>query len=62
RGKNKEVIGAAEKVSVAETVVGDEWVAGVESDWVIGAAEMSVCSSFLSRREIYNGKVKRKGK
>ncbi|MCI18484.1 hypothetical protein A2U01_0039638, partial [Trifolium medium] len=39
RGKNKEVIGAAEKVSVAETVVGDEWVFGVESDWVVGGDE-----------------------
>ncbi|MCI59578.1 hypothetical protein A2U01_0080833 [Trifolium medium] len=33
RGKNKEVItGAAEKVSVALTVIGDEWVTGDESD------------------------------
>jgi hypothetical protein len=29
RGENKEVIGAA------KIVVGDEWVTGVESDWVI---------------------------
>jgi diphthamide biosynthesis methyltransferase len=52
RGENKEVTGAAEKVSVAVLVVGDEWVTGVESDWVIDAAKMSVCSSFLPGREI----------
>jgi hypothetical protein len=40
KGKNKKVGDAAEKVSVAEMVVGDEWVVGDESDRVAGV-EMS---------------------
>jgi hypothetical protein len=53
RGKNKELIDAAEKVFIADMVVGDEWVAGVESEMNVRGEWGEICL-FKSESEMRN--------